>query len=176
MRNFVTDRLPANYLDALLESVFSGLGVTAAEPESAEGESISVGLLAGDVEGLNPGLYNLDREKRSIGTVVETAMIGAMARVCLDQAWLANCALHFLFLTNLEIIERNRGPRGYRHALMKAGRIGQRIYLTATSMKIGCCGIGAFFDDEASQVLRLNDQSRLLYLVAVGPVKKWSVK
>ena len=41
-------------------------------------------------------------------------------------------------------------------------------------MQLGCCGIGAFYDDEVSELLGLNEQSRLLYTVAVGPIKKWS--
>ena len=95
-----------------------------------------------------------------------------MAHVCLDQAWLANCALHFVFLTNLDCLEQTWGPRGYRYAMLTAGRLGQRIYLGTTAMGIGCCGIGAFYDDEAARLLGLNEQTRLLYLVAVGPLKR----
>jgi nitroreductase len=39
-------------------------------------------------------------------------------------------------------------------------------------MGIGCCGIGAFYDDEAAHILGLNEQTRLLYLVAAGPLKR----
>jgi nitroreductase len=52
--------------------------------------------------------------------------------------------------------------------MLDAGRLGERIYLSATAMGLGCCGIGAFYDAEASQLLSLNDSSHLLYLVAVG--------
>ncbi|MDY6830685.1 MAG: hypothetical protein SWC96_02405 [Thermodesulfobacteriota bacterium] len=34
----------------------------------------------------------------------------------------------------------------------------------------GCCSIGAFYDNEAEQILGLNPPSTLLYLVGVGPV------
>ena len=46
------------------------------------------------------------------------------------------------------------------------------VYLAATAMDLGCCGIGAFYDREAREALGLNRGSRLLYLVAVGPVKR----
>jgi nitroreductase len=39
-------------------------------------------------------------------------------------------------------------------------------------MGLGCCGIGALYDGEAAEMLELNQSSRLLYLVAVGNVKK----
>jgi len=55
--------------------------------------------------------------------------------------------------------------------MMTAGRMGERLYLSATAMGFGCCGIGALYDEEAAQLLGLQGASRLLYLVAVGAVK-----
>jgi nitroreductase len=55
--------------------------------------------------------------------------------------------------------------------MLEAGRMGEMLYLSAASMGIGCCGIGAFYDEEARRFLELGATSRLLYLVAVGPVK-----
>ena len=80
--------------------------------------------------------------------------------------------MHVLFFANLEILERCWGSRGYRYAMLTAGRLGERLYVAATAMGIGCCGIGAFYDGEAAVSLGLNDHSRLLYLVALGPVKR----
>jgi len=56
--------------------------------------------------------------------------------------------------------------------MITAGRIGQMIYLGATALGMGACGIGAFYDDEAEAILDLNADSSLLYLVAAGPVKR----
>ena len=88
------------------------------------------------------------------------------------HTWLANSAIHFLFLSNLALLEGTWGQRGYRYAMMTAGRIGERIYVTSTSLGLGCCGIGAFYDNEASDLIGLNADSRLLYLVSVGKVKR----
>jgi nitroreductase len=55
--------------------------------------------------------------------------------------------------------------------MLTAGRLGERLYLAATALGLGCCGIGAFYDFEAVELLDLKKESRLLYLVAVGPVK-----
>jgi nickel superoxide dismutase len=38
-------------------------------------------------------------------------------------------------------------------------------------MGLDCCGIGNFYDNEVAELLKLNQESRLLYLVAVGPIK-----
>jgi SagB-type dehydrogenase family enzyme len=175
MRNFVPEELPADCLDALLTSLCSDIGGGRAT-ESQGADAVSVGLLVGNVQGLDAGFYLLDRQNLSIGAVCKGEMMDRMAHICLDQSWLANCAVHFLFLSNFELLQQNRGLRGYRHVMLSTGRLGQRLYLAATSMRLGCCGIGAFYDREAAELLGLNEQSKLLYLVAVGPVKKWSVK
>jgi SagB-type dehydrogenase family enzyme len=175
MRNFVPEELPADFMNALLTSLCSDTGVgSGSEPTGSN--ALEIGLLVGKAEGIDAGFYLLDRYKRSIGAVCRGEMMDRMAHICLDQSWLANCAVHFLFLSNFDLLEQSRGQRGYRHAMLSAGRLGQRLYLTATSMHLGCCGIGAFYDNEAAELLGLNEQSRLLYLVALGPVKKWSVK
>jgi len=128
------------------------------------------------VEGMEPGFHLLNRQNQSISLASPGDMMDRMAHICLDQSWLANCSVHFLFLSNFDLVQQSRGLRGYRHAMLTAGRLGQLLYLAATSMRLGCCGIGAFYDNEAVETLGMNGKSRLLYLVAVGPVKKWTGK
>jgi nitroreductase len=113
----------------------------------------------------------LDSFSESYSIITRKSIIAKMAHICLDQTWLANAAVHFVFLTNLNTLDRVWGARGYRYAMMVAGRLGERLYLAAEAMGLGCCGIGAFYDFEAAECLGLNNESRLLYLVSVGVVK-----
>jgi len=170
-RNFVQTELSVTRLAGLL-ALLCGAGHEQEDARLFEKEALSVGFLSGNVQDLNPGFYVLDLDQGEMALSSQGFVINKMAHVCLDQAWLANCALHFVFLTNLECLEETWGPRGYRSAMLTAGRLGQRIYLGTTAMGMGCCGIGAFYDDEAAQLLGLNEQTRLLYLVAVGPLKR----
>jgi SagB-type dehydrogenase family enzyme len=133
--------------------------------------SLGIGLLIGRAEGFAPGFYLIDIFSAKVGMVKAGFFIDIMSHVCLDQTWLSSASLLFLFLTNLETLDHHWGPRGYRYALMTAGRLGERLYLTATAMGIGCCGIGAFYDDEAVKLLDLNSHSRLIYLVTIGPIR-----
>jgi SagB-type dehydrogenase family enzyme len=129
------------------------------------------GFLAGNAEGFDPGLYLLDPSSSSITRIDSGSFMDRMAHTCLNQGWLANAAVHFLFISNLDSVDQVWGSRGYRYAMMTAGMLGERLYLMGTAMGLGCCGIGAFYDTEAARLLGLNSTSRLLYLVAVGPVK-----
>ncbi|WP_298236208.1 nitroreductase family protein, partial [uncultured Azohydromonas sp.] len=51
--------------------------------------------------------------------------------------------------------------RGYRHAFLEAGLVGERIYLEASARGLGACAVGAFYDDEASA------------LVGADPAREW---
>ena len=130
------------------------------------------GFLVRCVQGLEPGFYALDREERAVSLAREGVFVDAMAEVCLGQGWLARAGAHFLFLTDLTALDKCFGPRGYRYALLEAGRMGQRVYLAVTALGLGCCGVGAFFDFEAVGLLGLGPHARMLYLVAAGLGKK----
>lgn len=168
-RNFVKESLARNQLVSLVDALCRTNIDSQLKPDYLN--TLAIGLLINQVEGMDPGFYMLDIKTHSTGSVKAGPYSQQIAKVCLDQAWLANTAVHLLFLTNLKLLEETYGPRGYRYAMMTAGRMGQRIYLIATAMGLGCCGIGAFYDHEASELLELNPESRLQYLVALGPVK-----
>jgi SagB-type dehydrogenase family enzyme len=169
-RNFVKEALSQDHVRALVDSICAE---DLASPGGGAGyhRSLAIGVLAGNVEGMEPGFYLLDTKRNSLGLVMSGDFMESMAHICLDQQWLANAAMHFLFLSNLDLMDRTWGARGYRYAMLTAGRMGQRLYMAATAMGMGCCGIGALYDGEAAERLKLNEMSRLLYLVAVGPVK-----
>ena len=169
-----------NFIEAgISESVFQAFVTLLCGGNEAPGgwsqrqrQTIVSGFLAGNVEGLDPGCYWLDHSQHRVGMTRSGALLAQMSHICLDQEWLKQAGLHFFFATNLELLDKVWGPRGYRYAMMTAGRLGQMIYLAATSFALGCCGVGAFYDGEAAALLGLNEASVMLYLLAVGPVRR----
>lgn len=134
--------------------------------------TVHKGFLALDCEGLAPGFYGIDPVQKNYGMIASGDLGADMTRICLDQSWLKNAGAHFLFLADVDFLDRAWGPRAYRYAMLTAGRLGERLYMAATAMGLGCCGIGAFYDAEAVRLLGLERGMRLLYLVAVGVVKR----
>jgi SagB-type dehydrogenase family enzyme len=169
-RNFVKTPIGKDAMGALLDALCYS-DSWSSSPESNYDRSICTGFLVGHTEETAPGFYLLETSKRAFGQVTSGAITEMAAHICLDQAWLAQTAVHFLFFSNPDLLDRTWGARGYRYAMLTAGRLGERLYLVATALGLGCCGIGAFYDWEAAELLGLNPKSRLLYLVAVGPVK-----
>jgi SagB-type dehydrogenase family enzyme len=168
-RNFVREPIPVMSFMRLLWL----MGMT---PGSDMGvkpclSPVSTGFLVGHVEGFDQGFYRFDGENNRYGLLNQGSFVEQMAGICLDQLWLANAGALFLFMANLKALDDSCGARGYRYAMLDAGELGQRLYMGSTALGLGCCGIGAFYDNEARDLLSLNDESYLLYLVAVGKVK-----
>jgi SagB-type dehydrogenase family enzyme len=166
-RNFVLRRLDPEKWSLLIHA----LALRGASPDP--GPFVTIGILNGSLERLETGFHLLSNE--TLPKLLPSGKgpsLREMAHACLDQMWLAHCALHIVFLTNLQRLDHLWGPRGYRHAMIHAGRLGHKVYLAATSLGLGACGIGAFYDQEAASLLGLNEESRMLYLVGAGPIKK----
>ncbi len=169
-RNFVGEPIPVMSFMRLLWL----MGATSSSEISVKPglPPVTTGFLVGNVEGFDPGFYRLSGEDRRYGLLKSGSFVEQMAGICLDQLWLANAGALFLFMANLKALDDCCGARGYRYAMLEAGVLGQRLYMGSTALGLGCCGIGAFYDNEARELLDLNDDSYLLYLVAVGKVKK----
>lgn len=56
--------------------------------------------------------------------------------------------------------------KNYQALYQKAGIIGQRLYVSAQYLDIGCSGIGAYYDDEVNEFVG-NDEM-VLYAMAIG--------
>ncbi len=174
-RNFVKRPISKTCLTALLDGLCAGDPGERMENQTHDpSATLCTGFLAGAAEGFEPGFYLLDRDSRAWARAQQGFFMDAMAHICLDQMWTAHAAVQFVFLSNLKTVDAVWGPRGYRYAMMTAGRLGERLYLMAEAMGLGCCGIGAFYDTEAAALLGLSPDTRLLYLVAIGPVKSVS--
>lgn len=169
-RNFITEQIPAGDFSLMLHLLCDCFDSEAGG--NMHGSMPSVGFLANNIEGYENGYYLIDPIKRRTKLMDGGSFSSLSSAICLNQQWLENAAVHFLFMADLAETDRLFGARGYRYLMMNAGRLGHRVYLGATSLGLGSCGIGALFDFEAQEMLDLPENTFLLYLVAAGPVKK----
>jgi SagB-type dehydrogenase family enzyme len=65
------------------------------------------------------------------------------------------------------------GQRGTRYIYLDAGHAGQNLYLAAAALGLGCCAIGAFFDDEINSLLGVDGENEtIVYMASVGRVRQ----
>jgi SagB-type dehydrogenase family enzyme len=74
------------------------------------------------------------------------------------------------------VYERNTkryGDRGReRYVCMDLGHSGENVYLQCAALGLGTCAIGAFFDDDVRQVMRLTRPEEPLYIMPVGRTER----
>jgi len=170
-RNFISaTEFPGSFM-TFVDLVARNTGTASRIMPRACRSAMTLGLLVGAGMSIPPGFYLLDPDGKRLGRVLDGGLTEPMAAACLDQMWLKHAAVHLLFMTDLPTLDRHWGPRGYRYAMIEAGRLGQQTYLAATVLGWGACGIGAIYDREAANLLDLAADGALLYLVGAGPVK-----
>jgi SagB-type dehydrogenase family enzyme len=91
-----------------------------------------------------------------------------VADACLGQSFLAQAKVQIILWADLDNLEKRGGPRFYRHAMLAAGRAGQRCYLAAAALGLNCCGVGAFYDDDLAVINGMPQRAAPLYLLACG--------
>ena len=165
-RNFVPKRMEQ---ETVLDVLALVARAVVAGPQS---NALATGCLVGPEQALPAGFYLLDAAKHRVGLVAAGDTMASMAAACLDQMWLKNAAMHLLFISTPSLLDQFWGARGYRYAMIEAGRLGQQAYMAATALGLGACGIGAIYDHEAAAMLDLPGDAALFYLVGVGPIKK----
>ncbi len=126
-------------------------------------------LVANRVEGLEPGLYHYDAVEAGLQLIREGDLGAQAAAAALDQSMVREAAVVFVWTT---IVERGKWKyleRAYRYIYTDAGHIGENLYLAATGLGLGCCCVGAFYDDEVNRLLGVDGVSETaIYLCAVG--------
>lgn len=115
-------------------------------------EEVSVYIVVNRVLDMPLGLYK-------DGAYIKYGDFARMAGyLSLEQYSLSQFGAFACFLTSK--------AKHYQALYQKAGIIGQRLYIAAQYMQIGCSGIGAYYDDEVNAFLE-NDEM-VLYALAVG--------
>ena len=160
VRRYSSAALPLPALAAVLSRL-----VAAAGP--ALSPAVRIDLVVHAVEGLAPGAYRCQPERHALLHRRPLAPSGRAATraAALDQDVIGDAAAVLVLSIDRALVAADPlGPgRGYRHAFLEAGRIGERVYLEAQAQGLGACAVGAFYDDEAAA------------LVGVDPAREWVV-
>ncbi len=123
------------------------------------------------VQGLVPGLYHYEVRNHRLAFLREDELIGqSLTRAALGQTMCTRAAVVFVWTAVLARSVRKYGERAYRYIYLDAGHVGQNLYLAATALGLGCCAVGAFFDDEVNAVLDVDGREETaVYMATIGP-------
>ncbi len=140
------------------------------EPPAADwgGPYVSAFLFVHRVEGIEPGLYRL--EKGELRRVREGDQRVAAAALSLGQDLAGHACFMASFAADFGRAAALYGNRAYRFVHHEAGALGQRLYLAAEAFGFRGTGIGAFYDDHVHAWLGLDPRGpeQAVYHFAVG--------
>lgn len=124
-----------------------------------------------DVQGVAPGLYHLRVRDFCLETLAQGTYAREVAQGCLDQGFVAQAPVVFVWSAVLRRNMMKYGHRGLRYICMDLGHVCQNVVLAAEALGLGACPVAALYDDELNRLFGLDGQEEsVLYAASVGPV------
>lgn len=165
-RKFSRAPISFTQLSTLLDRATRGIPADFLNPPGTQLNDIY--LVANQVDGLAPGSYLYQREKRNLLLLKEGDFREQVKYLGLEQELPGDASVNFFFLTDLAKILARFGNRGYRCAQLEAGIMGGRLYLAAYAQRLGASGL-TFYDDDVVKFFSPHAKGKsAIFLVAVG--------
>lgn len=170
IRDFSERPMSKAQLSALCQAS-SGYGRTPGFQDPLLGSSapLDLRILVRSVEGLEPGIYRYHPADHSLEPLKQGAFSSACMKASLEQEFCGTAQAVFLKVVTWSLMEYPDGDRGYRYACLRAGLMGEGLYVQGAALGLGVCGVGAFEDGSIGKLLGLDPKKEAcLYLTAVG--------
>jgi SagB-type dehydrogenase family enzyme len=142
-----------------------------AAPSAGATYPIEVYAIANNIEGLARGIYHYLIPSHELELLREGDFRNEMSRAALQEIMFKQANVIIALSAVFQRTQQRYRERAQRYICFEAGHIAQNTYLIATSMGLGACAIGAFYDNEFNRLLGLDGKNEsVLYLLAVGKI------
>jgi SagB-type dehydrogenase family enzyme len=147
-----------------LSSILAGM----AQPPQLS-DAIRIDLVVNRVEGLAPGIYRY-LPQHALLPVAKGDFAARAQQAALSQDVIGDAAVVLVLSADTHRTLAH-GARGYRHAFLEAGLVGERWLLGAVAHGLAACPVGAFYDDEAAALVAAKGRW-VLHFAALGQAPK----
>jgi len=138
-------------------------------PSAGALHPIDTYLVVNRVEGMEPGVYFFEVVEFALTLRRAGDFSGSIAQAALNQEIAQSAAVVFVWVAVIPRSRQKYRQRAYRYIYLDCGHIAQNLYLAATALGLGCCGIAAIFDDEVNDLVGVDGQEETaIYLATVG--------
>ena len=120
------------------------------------------------IEEISDGIYHYNIAHHSLTLHHKGDVRLDLARVALGEETIYQAPVDIIICALYERTTLHYSSRGERYVHMEVGHAGQNIYLEATALGLATVAIGAFYDEQVREVLRLDKQYKPLYIMPVG--------
>lgn len=129
---------------------------------------LEVYLVAGNVTGLEAGVYRYEPQPHELIRVLAGEKREVLSQAALNQSNIRQGAVDIVITAVYARTTQKYGERGIRYVHLEAGHAAQNMYLQAVSLDLGMVVVGAFHDDQVQEVLNLPEDAEPLYIIPVG--------
>lgn len=178
-RDFTAQPVPLDGLQRLVGAAqgITGAGGERAAPSAHALHPLRLRLVAGAVEGLAPGLYDVtDGAEPPTLHKAGDCRAALQAAALEEQPWVGGAAALLAFYADMDAVCRHfaeqppKGERGLRYVYLEAGAAAQNALLQATAEGLGAVLVAGFQDRATAEVLDLAPPfAPLLYLCLGWP-------
>lgn len=160
-------------LTDLSQILWAAQGITHSEgyrtaPSAGALYPIELYVVAGLVNGLKAGTYRYLPVKHQLTSLGGEDLRARLARVALNQSWLADSAFVLVFAAVEDRTTHKYGQRGVRYIHIEVGHAAQNVLLQAVALSLGAAEVGAFDDEDVHALLGLPRDQQVLYLIPIG--------
>jgi SagB-type dehydrogenase family enzyme len=160
-------------LEELSQLLWAAQGITAAwgartAPSAGALYPLEVYALAGNVQGLAPGVYRYVPKAHELVLIIAGDLRAQLANAALGQDAVRTAAVDLVITAVPTRTTTKYGERGHRYVLMEVGHAAQNVHLQAVALGLGSVPIGAFDDQKVTTLLNLPKAEAPLYIIPVG--------
>ena len=126
-------------------------------------------LITNKVQGLEKALYHYSVKSHLLEELERGDFSTPIAHAALGQEMFLGAAAIFVWTAIFARSKWKYRQRAYRYVYLDAGHIAQNLALSATSLGLGSCQVGAFYDDEVNRIVGVEGaEESAIYLSVLG--------
>jgi len=160
-------------VDEVSQLLWAAQGITGpsgfrAAPSGGATYPLETYLIAGDADGLEPGLYHYEQGSHSLTLVKNGDIRAELSEASLSQPCVRDAAVIIVLAAIYERTTERYGDRGKMYVHMDVGHAAQNVLLQATALGLGAVPVGAFRTRTIGGILGFSETELPMYLLPIG--------
>lgn len=153
--------------------LFAAQGITRRDrfrtvPSAGALYPLEIFLVAGQVQGLEPGVYRYRPAKHDLVQTADGDRRKEVARQSVGQMWIAEAQAVMVICAVFERVTGKYGQRGDRYVHIESGCAAQNVSLAGFDLGIGSTIVGAFNDQGLAEVVQAGKNEQPLVVMPLG--------